>query len=78
MFTDYAVINRHMNNGKYFWSESIKHFLEGIHTIQVRRVSSPSSLSHVDETFSRRQRLKFCVKYNFDSYTLSRLEAGRM
>jgi hypothetical protein len=61
-----------MNNSKYFWSESIKHLPEGVHSIQVKRVSPLSRISHVDETFSRGRWLKFCGKYNFDSYTLSR------
>jgi hypothetical protein len=73
MFTVYAVINKHMNNRKYFWFESIKHLLEGVHTIQAQRVSSPSRLSHVDETFSRGRWFKFCGKYNSDSYTSSTL-----
>ena len=62
-----------MNNRNYFWSGSIKHLLQGVSTIQVQRVSSPSRLLHVDETFSGGRWLKFCGKYNSDSYTSSRL-----
>jgi len=40
-----------MNNRKYFCRESIKHLREGVHTIQVKCVSRPSHLSHVDENF---------------------------
>jgi hypothetical protein len=49
------------------------HLLEGVHTKQVKCVSPPTGLSHVDETFSRGHWLKFCVKYNSDSYMSNRL-----
>jgi len=72
-FTVYAVVDRHMNNLKYFWSESTKPLLEGVHTIQVQCVSRPSHLSRVDETFSSGRWLTFCSKYNSHSYMSSRL-----